>query len=332
VRAKDVRVGDTVIVRRAGDVIPEVARVIPARRPPGAAEFEMPARCPVCDSAVERMESEAVFRCTGGLYCGAQRKQALLHYASRRAMDIEGLGDKLVDQLVETGMVHTPADLYTLDAAALAELPRMAEKSAANVIAAIEGSKRRTLARFIYALGMHHVGEEIAKLLSRFFGSAKALLEPRDWAALIAEKESVQKENTRRRNRGEALLEPVLPGVGPEIIESVATFLAQPHNREVIEALLARGVQPSSAAPARARAGKVTGQSFVLTGSLATLSRDEAAALIAAEGGRVSGSVSKKTDYVVVGADPGTKYEKALALGIKVLEEQDLLKLLGPSN
>jgi DNA ligase (NAD+) len=332
VRAKDVRVGDTVIVRRAGDVIPEVARIVPARRPPDAPEFEMPARCPVCDSAVERIESEAVFRCTGGLYCGAQRKQALLHYASRRAMDIEGVGDKLVDQLVETGMVHTPADLYTLDPAALAELPRMAEKSAANVIAAIEGSKRRTLARFIYALGMHHVGEEIAKLLARFFGSAKALLEPRDWAALIAEKESVQKENTRRRNRGEPLLEPVLPGVGPEIIESVATFLGQPHNREVIEALLARGVRPSSAEPARAHAGKVTGQSFVLTGSLATLSRDEAAALIAAEGGRVSGSVSKKTDYVVVGADPGTKYEKALALGIKVLEEQDLLKLLGRSR
>ncbi|HYH42112.1 MAG TPA: NAD-dependent DNA ligase LigA [Burkholderiales bacterium] len=332
VRAKDVRVGDSVIVRRAGDVIPEVARVLPERRPAGAPEFEMPSRCPVCDSKVERIESEAVFRCTGGLYCGAQRKQALLHYASRRAMDIEGLGEKLVDQLVEMGMVHTPADLYTLEVAALAELPRMAEKSAANVVAAIEGSKGRTLARFIYALGMHHVGEEIAKLLARFFGSAAALLEPRDWAGLITEKESVQKENTRRRGRGEALLDPVLPGVGPEIIQSVANFLAQPHNRAVIEALLTRGVRPESAAPARAHAGKVTGQSFVLTGSLANLSREEAAARIAAEGGRVSGSVSKKTDYVVVGADPGTKYEKALALGIKVLEERDLLKLLGQSE
>jgi len=332
VRAKDVRVGDTVIVRRAGDVIPEVARIVRGGRPVNAPEFEMPSRCPVCDSKVERIESEAVFRCTGGLYCGAQRKQALLHYASRRAMDIEGLGEKLVDQLVETGKVHTPADLYTLDAAGLAALPRMAEKSAANVVAAIEGSKGRTLARFIYALGMHHVGEEIAKLLARFFGSAAALLEPRDWAALIAEKESVQKENTRRRGRGEALLDPVLPGVGPEIVESVANFLAQPHNRVVIEALLARGVRPESAAPARARAGKVTGQSFVLTGSLPSLSRDEAAARIAAQGGRVSSSVSRKTDYVVVGADPGTKYDKALALGIKILEEQDLLKLLGQSD
>ena len=329
VRAKDVRVGDTVIVRRAGDVIPEVARVLADMRSSGVAEFEMPARCPVCKSKVERIESEAVFRCTGGLYCGAQRKQAVLHYASRRAMDIEGLGDKLVDQLVESGRVHTPADLFTLHVATLAELPRMAEKSAANVVAAIEASKRRTLARFIYALGMHHVGEEVAKLLAQHFGSAAALLEERDWQALIAEKDAVQKENTRRRARTEALLEPVLPGVGPEIIQSVANFLAQAHNREVIAALLARGVQPESPARKVTHAGKVTGKSFVLTGAMPRLSRDDAAARIAAEGGRVTASVSKKTDYVVVGADPGSKYEKAQSLGIVMLEEQDLLKLLG---
>jgi len=329
VRAKDVRIGDTVIVRRAGDVIPEVARVLTDKRPADAREFVMPEECPVCGSKVERIESEAVFRCTGGLYCGAQRKQALIHYASRRAMDIEGLGEKLVDQLVETGIVKTPADLYTLDAATLAALPRMAEKSAANVLAAIEGSKRRTLARFIYALGTHHVGEEVAKILAQFFGSAQALLETRDWDALIAEKENVQKENTRRRHRGEALLEPVLPGIGPEILESVANFLGQDHNREVIQALLERGVAPENPVHAPPRTGKVTGKSFVVTGTLPKLSRDEAAAMIAAEGGRVTGSVSKKTDYVVVGADPGSKHDKARELGITVLEERDLLKLLG---
>ncbi|MDB5904904.1 MAG: lig [Betaproteobacteria bacterium] len=331
VRVKDVRVGDTVVVRRAGDVIPEVARVVIDKRLEGAVEWQMPERCPVCDSSVERIESEAVFRCTGGLYCGAQRKQAVIHYASRRAMDIEGLGEKLVDQLVESGLVHTPADLYKLDVAGLAALERMAEKSAANVVAAIQESRQRTLGRFIYALGMHHVGEEVAKILAQHFGSIEALLEKSlaDWAALIDEKERVQKENTRRRNRGEALVDAVLPGIGPEIMQSVANFLGQGHNREVIRELLERGVKPESMAPAVRKSGKVTGKSFVLTGTLPNLTRDEAAERIAAEGGRVTGSVSKKTDYVVAGADAGSKYEKAVALGIAILEEQDLLKLLG---
>jgi DNA ligase (NAD+) len=328
VRAKDVRIGDTVVVRRAGDVIPEVARVVPDKRPAGAREFDMPERCPVCESSVERIESEAAFRCTGGLYCGAQRKQAVTHYASRRAMDIEGLGEKLVDQLVESGLVHTPADLYKLDVASLSALERMAEKSAANVVAAIEESRRRTLARFIYALGMHHVGEEVAKILAQHFGSIEALLAA-DWTALIEEKERVQKENTRRRNRAETLIDAVLPGIGPEIMQSVANFLGQAHNREVIRDLLERGVKPESMAPAVRKSGKVTGKSFVLTGTLPNLTRDEAAERIAAEGGRVTGSVSKKTDYVVAGADAGSKYEKALQLGIPILEEQDLLKLLG---
>jgi DNA ligase (NAD+) len=330
VRAKDVRLGDTVVVRRAGDVIPEVVRVVAEKRTTNAAEFQMPAQCPICGSKVERIESEAVHRCTGGLYCAAQRKQAILHYASRRAMDIEGLGEKLVDQLVASGLVHTPADLYVLDVPTLAALERMAEKSAANVVAAIEGSKRRTLARFIYALGMHHVGEEVAKLLAQHFGSADAILGQHDWDAIVEEKEKVQKENTRRRARGEALLDPLLPGVGPEIIRSVANFLRQPHNREVIERLLARGVAPESpaAAPAR-RSGKLTGKTFVLTGTLPSLTREEAAARISDEGGRIAGSVSRKTDYVVVGADPGSKYEKARELGIAILEERDLLNLLG---
>jgi len=329
VRAKDVRVGDTVVVRRAGDVIPEIARVLAEKRPAGTVEFQMPARCPICDSEVERVESEAVYRCTGGLYCGAQRRQAILHYASRRAMDIEGLGEKLVDQLVESGLVQTPADLYELDVPALAALERMAEKSAANVVGAIEASKDRTLARFIHALGMHHVGEEIAKILAQHFGSIEALLAA-DWPALIEEKERVQKENTRRRNRGEPLLEPVLAGVGPEIMQSVANFLGQAHNREVIRALLARGVKPQSAAPAARTMGKLTGRTFVLTGTLPSLSRDEATARIQAEGGRVTGSVSKKTDYVVAGAEAGSKLDKARELGVPVLEERDLLKLLGP--
>jgi DNA ligase (NAD+) len=302
--------------------------VIPDKRPVDAPEFEMPTRCPVCNSKVERIESEAVHRCTGGLFCAAQRKQAILHYASRRAMDIEGVGEKLVDQLVEQGLVHTPADLYKLDVPTLANLERMAEKSATNIVTAVKASKRRTLARFIYALGMHHVGEEIAKILAQHFGSMDALLAA-DWSALIEEKERVQKENTRRRTRGEPLLEPVLAGVGPEIMQSVANFLGQQHNRDVIRELLDAGVAPESMAPQARSAGKLTGRTFVLTGTLPNLTRDEAAARIQAEGGRVTGSVSKKTDYVVAGAEAGSKLDKARELGITVLEEQDLLKLLG---
>jgi DNA ligase (NAD+) len=328
VRAKDVRVGDTVVVRRAGDVIPEVVRVIPEKRPRNAHEFEMPAVCPVCKSKVERIESEAVYRCTGGLFCPAQRKQSILHYGSRRAMDIEGLGDKLVDQLVEKELVHTPADLYRLDVSTLAELERMAEKSAANVVAAIEASKKRPLARFIYALGMHHVGEEIARILAQHFGSIDGLLAA-DWNALIEEKERIQKENTRRRNRGEPLIEPVLAGVGPEIVESVANFLGQQHNREVIRELLDAGVTPETLAREARSTGRLVGRTFVLTGTLPSLSREQATERIQAEGGRVTGSVSKKTDYVVAGAEAGSKLDKARELGVAVLEEQDLLKLLG---
>ncbi|MEN3352135.1 MAG: ligase [Betaproteobacteria bacterium] len=327
VRAKDVRIGDTVVVRRAGDVIPEVVRVIGEQRPPDAREFQMPALCPVCNSAVERIESEAVFRCTGGLYCAAQRKQAILHYASRRAMDIEGLGEKLVDQLVESGLVRTPADLYRLDTATLAGLERMADKSAANVVAAIDQSKHRTLGRLIYALGMHHVGEEVAKILSEHFGSIDGLMTA-DWDVLIADKERVQKENARRRTRGETPLEPVLPGIGPEIMQSVANFVRQSHNGEVIRALLGAGVTPESAPAVPRHGGKLAGRTFVLTGALPNLTREEATARIVAQGGRVSGSVSKKTDYVVIGVDPGSKYDKARELGTTVLEEQDLLKLL----
>jgi len=328
VRAKDVRAGDSVIVRRAGDVIPEVARVLLERRAPGAPEFSMPAKCPECGSKVERLESEAVYRCTGGLFCPAQRKQALLHFASRRAMDIEGLGEKLVDQLVEGGIVRTPADLYLLGAGNLAGLERMAEKSAANVIAAIEKSKKSSLARFFFALGIYHVGEEIAKVLARHFGTLQCLLDA-DWAALSAEKDRVQKENTRRRNKDEALLDAILPGVGPEIIQSVASFLSQPHNREVIEQLRASGALiDRQIEPPSKTAGKLHDKTFVLTGALRGLSRDQAKALIEAQGGKVAGSVSSKTDYVVAGSEAGSKLARAEELGITVLDEAGLQQLL----
>jgi DNA ligase (NAD+) len=304
IRRKDVHIGDTVVVRRAGDVIPEVVRVETDKRPPGAKPFTMPEKCPECGSAVVRLPDEAVARCTGGLYCPAQRKQALLHFASRRALDIEGLGDKLVDQLVEAGLVHTPADIYKLGVDALAGLERMAEKSAANVVAAIEASKATTLARFIYGLGIRHVGETTAKDLARHFGSIDALLAADE----------------------KALLE--VPDVGPVLAESIARFFAERHNREVIAALRKGGVHWPEAAPQRASAGRLAGQTFVLTGTLPGLTREDAKARIEEQGGKVSGSVSRKTSYVVAGADSGSKLSKAVELGIPVLNEAGLLKLL----
>jgi DNA ligase (NAD+) len=304
VKRKDVKIGDTVIVRRAGDVIPEVVRVELDLRPPDAKSFTMPARCPECKSAIVRLPDEAVARCTGGLFCPAQRKQALRHFASRRALDIEGLGDKLVDQLVESGIVHTPADIYKLGAASLAELERMAEKSAANVVAAIETSKSTTLARFIYALGIRHVGEATARDLARHFGSLDALL-----AAGESE-----------------LLE--VPDVGPVLAESIARFFAERHNREVIAALRKAGVHWVETAPQRVAAGRLAGVTFVLTGTLPTLARDEAKALIEGEGGKVAGSVSSKTNYVVAGGDAGSKLDKARQLGIAVIDERRLRRLV----
>jgi DNA ligase (NAD+) len=303
VRRKDVRVGDTVVVRRAGDVIPEVVRVLTGRRPRGAREFVMPTRCPECGSKVVRLEDEAIARCSGGLVCPAQRKQALLHFASRRAMDIEGLGDKLVDQLVDAGIVRTPADLYKLGVAALAELERMAEKSAANVVAAIDRSRSTTLARFIFALGIRHVGETTAKDLAQHFGKLDALID--------ADKEE--------------LLD--VPDVGPVLAQSIRQFFSERHNREVIAQLRAAGVHWPEHAPGRTKAGPLAGLAFVLTGTLPTLSRDEAKELIERGGGKVSGSVSKKTSYVVAGADPGSKLARAEELGVQVIDEQQLRKL-----
>jgi DNA ligase (NAD+) len=304
IRRKDIWKRDTVVVRRAGDVIPEVARVQSEGPREKKDRFEMPARCPECGSAVEKVEDGAVARCTGGLICPAQRKQALLHFASRRAMDIEGLGYKLVDQLVDGGVVRTPVDLYTLGIAKLAELERMAEKSAANVVAAIEKSKDATLARFIYALGIRNVGEVTARDLARHFGKLDLLM-----GADVGQ-----------------LME--VPDVGPIVAESIANFMREKHNREVVERL-AKHLRLKEGEPAKAGAGPFTGKIVVLTGTLAAMSRDDAKERIEALGGKVTGSVSKKTDYVVAGEEAGSKLDRARELGVEVLDEEKFLKLVG---
>ena len=302
VKRKDVRVGDTVSVRRAGDVIPEVVSVIHERRPKGTTQFVMPTRCPVCDSHIERLADEAVARCSGGLFCGAQRKQALIHFAHRRALDIEGLGEKIVDQLVDQNLVRTPADLYRLGFSALANLERMGEKSADNLIQAINQSRSTTLARFIFALGIRHVGETTAKDLANHYQSMHALMD----AGL------------------EDLL--TVKDVGPVVADSIVSFMAEAHNREVIEQLLASGMQLS--VEKKVISAAVAGKTFVLTGTFPTLSRDQAKDLLERAGAKVAGSVSKKTDYVVAGADAGSKLTKAEELGIAVIDEQAMLDLL----
>ena len=325
---KDLLIGDTVVVRRAGDVIPEVVRALPDRRGGGAPRraFAMPRACPVCGSAVAREEGEADWRCVGGLYCPAQRKQALLHFAQRRAMDVEGLGEKLVDQLVDAGLVRTPADLYRLDVPTLAALERMGEKSAANLVAAIERSRRTGFARFLFALGIRHVGEEVARLLAQRYQDPDALMRE-DWSALAEAKVAVQKDNARRRARGEPL-EPVpLEGVGPEIVASLQRFFAEPHNREVIAALRAAGIEWLHAAAPVGNA--LAGRTLVVTGALPTLSREQAHALIRQHGGTVASSVSRNTDFVVAGEAPGSKLERARELGIAVIDESTLLAMTG---
>ena len=309
-RRKDVRIGDTVVVRRAGDVIPEVVSVVMERRPmqdlvqPLHPPFALPKTCPVCHSAIERPEDEAIARCTGGLFCPAQRKAALLHFASRRAMDIEGLGDKLVEQLVDNAIVKTPADLYKLGLLAMANLERMAEKSATNILAAIEKSKTTTLARFIFALGIRNVGEATAKDLARHFGNLDTLM--------AADMDRLQQ----------------VPDVGPVVAASIARFFAEPHNIEVIEQLRAGGVSWPEGVPSAAANSPIAGKTFVLTGALPTLTRDEAKDMIEALGGKVAGSVSKKTDYVVAGAEAGSKLDKAQALGVTILDEMQFRGLL----
>ncbi len=303
-RRKDIRIGDTVIVRRAGDVIPEVVSVIAESRPANARLFSMPTACPECGSHIERLADEAVARCTGGLFCPAQRKQAITHFASRRALDIEGMGEKLADQLVEANLVQHLDDIYKLDVATLANLERMAQKSAQNVIDALNNSKQTTLARFIYGLGIRNVGEATAKDLAAHFGSLQALLDA----------------------PFEALLQ--VNDVGPIVAESILQFLSEQHNRDVIQSMQHLGLNWAETAGKQTASGVLQDKTFVLTGTLPNLSREAAQALIEGAGGKVSSSVSKKTNYVVAGAEAGSKLEKAQSLQVAVIDEVGLLALL----
>ena len=326
-RRKDVRVGDTVIVRRAGDVIPEVVGVVlpVASTEPGEGTnsggggapsnmpspsrgpiFTMPRQCPVCGSAALREEGEADYRCTGGLFCSAQRKQAILHFAQRRAVEVEGLGDKLVEQLVDANVIKTLPDLYRLGLASLAALDRMADKSAQNIVDALQKSKQTTLPRFLFGLGIRHVGEATAKALANHFGKLDGIMD-----ATVEQLTAVA-------------------DVGPIVALSLRTFFDQPHNREVVEQLRACGLTWKEGEPAASNPKPLAGKTFVITGTLPTLGRDEAKDLLEAAGAKVAGSVSKKTDYLVAGAEAGSKLDKARELGVEILDEAGLMRLLGP--
>jgi DNA ligase (NAD+) len=313
-RRKDVRIGDAVIVRRAGDVIPEVVAVVLERRPDDVGELfdlyqRLQGKCPVCASPIVREEGEADWRCTGGLTCPAQRKQAILHFAGRRAMDVEGLGDKLVDQLVDAGLINSLPELYKLGLAKLAALDRMGDKSAVNLLAGLEKSKSTTLGRFLFALGIRHVGETTAKDLARHFGSMDRIMDATT----------------------EQLLE--VRDVGPVVAQSLRAFFDQPHHREVVEQLRAVGIHwAESQGSFDAGPKPLAGLTFVLTGTFPTLSRDAAKDLIEAAGGKVSGSVSKKTHHVVAGTDAGSKLDKARELNVSVLDESQLLAMLNSAG
>jgi DNA ligase (NAD+) len=311
-RRKDVRVGDTVVVRRAGDVIPEIVSVVLSAAASGVAQeggqlrgeiFTMPQQCPVCGSAAVREEGEADYRCTGGLFCSAQRKEAILHFAHRRAVEVEGLGDKLVEQLVDAQVIRTLPDLYRLGLSSLAALDRMADKSATNLLEALEKSKQTTLPRFLFGLGIRHVGEATAKELARHFGKLDAIMD----ATL------------------EQLLE--VADVGPIVAQSLRTFFDQAHNREVVEQLRACGLTWAEGEAAEQTPKPLAGKTFVITGTLPTLSRDQAKDLLEAAGAKVAGSVSKKTDYLLAGAEAGSKLDKARELGVAVIDEATCLSL-----
>jgi len=300
---KDIRIGDTVIVRRAGDVIPEVVGSVLEKRPVDAMRFAMPCNCPICGSAITKPEDEAIARCSGGaLICAAQRKGSLIHFASRKAMNIDGMGEQLIDQMVDKSLVTTAADLYRLGLTGLAALDRMAEKSAQNILKALELSKTTTFQRFIYALGIRHVGESTAKDLALAFKTIDALQDATE----------------------EQLLS--VSDVGPVVANSIVKYFAEPLQRELVQQLVAAGIQwptPESATTAT----HLMGKTFVLTGTLPNLSREQASALIEQAGGKVSGSVSKKTHYLVAGDDAGSKLTKAQELGIAILTEEELLQL-----
>jgi DNA ligase (NAD+) len=308
VERKDVRVGDTVYVRRAGDVIPEVVRVLPERRPKGARPVKLPAHCPVCGSEIERIEGEVVARCSGGLYCAAQRREAVRHFASRRAMDIEGLGEKLIEQLIDQQLIGDPADLFSLSVDQLASLERMGDKSARNLVEALDRARRTTLPRFLFALGIREVGEATAQALARQFGSLERIR--------AADEEALQQT----------------PDVGPVVARHVHTFFRQRRNQQVIAKLQAAGVEwPEGEPVPRAEALPLAGRTFVLTGALSS-PREVVKERLQALGARVAGSVSKKTDYVVAGEEAGSKLEKARELGIEVLDEDGLEQLIGRAS
>ncbi|MFT5426487.1 MAG: DNA ligase (NAD+) [Gammaproteobacteria bacterium] len=301
-KRKDVRIGDTVIVRRAGDVIPEVLKVVLERRPENSKTFKMPSKCPICGSDVEREEGEAVARCNGGLYCSAQKIQTIIHFASKRAMNIDGLGDKLIEQLVEKKLIHNVADLYTLKFEQLAKLERMAEKSATNIIDALNNSKETTLDRFLYALGIREVGDATARSLASHFGNLAAI-----------------------KSASQETLEEVTD-VGPVVARHIVTFFLQSHNQEVINDLITAGVHWQDVEINTEQPLK--GKTFVITGTLQNMKRDEAKQRLLELGGKVSGSVSKKTDYVVTGSDPGGKAVKARQLEVAILDEPAFLALI----
>ena len=300
----DVRVGDAVIVRRAGDVIPQIVSVVKSKREGKPRRFHLPAKCPVCGSETARFDDEAVTFCTGGLYCEAQRKEAIKHFASRRAMNIDGLGDKLVEQLVDEGLIHTIADLYHLDLERLIQLERMAEKSAKNLIASLEKSKKTTLARFIFSLGIHSVGETTAQTLANHFTTLDNLIKADEEKLLF------------------------VPDVGPIVAGNLITFFKQEHNLEVVEQLIAVGINWPKIKKKSANEQPLAGKTFVVTGTLETMGRNDAKAALLELGAKVSGSVSKKTDYVVVGENPGSKATKAEDLGVTILDEKALIELL----
>jgi len=304
---KDVRIGDFVSVRRAGDVIPEIVGVVLSKRAEDTSLFQMPTHCPICQSLIEKIPGESIARCTGGLFCSAQKQQAITHFAHRRAMNIDGLGERLVSQLIAANFVRNPADLYKLGLNALVTLDRMDSKDkklALNLLQAIEASKNTTLARLVFALGIRHVGETTAKDLAKHFGSMHALM--------AASKEELLQVHD----------------VGPVVVQSITNFFAQTHNLEVIEQLIACGINPIEQVQESMVVQSLLGKTVVLTGTLPTLGRDQAKQLLEQAGAKVSGSVSKKTDFVLAGGDAGYKLGKAIALGVKIISEQDFLDML----
>ncbi len=301
---KDVRIGDTVVVRRAGDVIPEVVMVVQDKRPIDAAVFRMPTHCPICDSQISKLPGEAIARCSGGLFCNAQKLQSIIHFAHRRAMNIDGLGEKIIEQLIAEQLIRNPSDLYRLGLNGLLRLNRMGEKLASNLLTAIEQSKQCSLARVIFALGIRHVGETTAKDLAKYFGSLNAFILADDITLLKVR------------------------DVGPVVAESIRDFLSEGHNIEVIEQLMACGINPIEKISEEIKVTEFIGKTVVITGTLAALSRDQAKELLEGAGAKVSSSVSSKTDYLLAGVDAGSKLEKAQTLGITIIDETEFFKLL----